>query len=98
MDTDMLNRIVKGIDFLNAKFGSLESWINKIDLDKLAMYSVYNCIVGQIFGSYDFTMWPESESPGVCSGHPYGFDDKNDRYDELTYAWTVVLSGLHTTL
>jgi len=98
MEKEMYERVNNGIEFLNSYFGILDAWINRVDLEKLDMHSLSDCIVGQIFGYYKYSLWCSEEDIEYCSGHPYGFDDSSGRYTELTEAWIVVLSNLRTTL
>lgn len=97
MTRDMYSRISAGIDFLNGQFGSIHGWINKIDLEMLDMHSLKCCIIGQLYGSYRWDLWNADGRIGY-SGHPYGFDDEEERYAELTAAWIAVISGLRSTL
>lgn len=97
MTPDMYSRISAGIDFLNEQFGSIHAWINEIDLEMLNMHSLEYCVIAQLYGSYCYELWNTDARIGY-SGHPYGFDDEQEEYAELTAAWIAVISGLRSTL
>jgi len=48
--TDYSDRIKRGADWLDADYGP--SWVEDIDLGYLALSSVSNCILGQLFNSF----------------------------------------------
>ena len=97
-EAQMYDRISAGITFLSVEHGSIHAWINRIDLDKLDLYSQINCIIGQLYGTYKYELWTQYGAAGSYSGHPFGFDDENEDYAELTEAWRLVISGLRSVL
>lgn len=98
MDRDTYVRIDAGIDLLNDQFGSIHAWINRIDLDALDMFSLGQCIIGQLFGYYKSELWCAQGETSYYSGHRFGFDDESEQYAALTEAWIIVISNLRSVI
>ena len=94
-------RVRRGIQFLNAR---VSGWHTKIDLRKLNMDAITECIGGQVSGSYGqfLAEYLISGSRAVA----YGFmvpqsipsNDRFDRYCEsLTQCWREEIKKLDAT-
>lgn len=73
-------------------------WTNRVDLDRLRMSSVHNCVLGQVFGGYltgvtalgvsadvVFTDWPNAESVIL------GFNGAGADFGRLDEAWKELI-------
>jgi hypothetical protein len=47
----MLDAIENGVKLLDENLG--EDWVYKINLDKLDIASIYDCVLGQLYGNFD---------------------------------------------
>lgn len=72
-----------GIDTLNAHFAGT-IWVRHIDVSRLDIWSVVNCVLGQLFGSYAKGL----AELGLDSGIDHGFTDIGFTTTEhLTAEW-----------
>lgn len=79
---DAMKRVSRGAKLLNK---NQPGWQNEIDLDRFDITDEHVCIIGQVFGSYD---WISSAGIESEEGSFYGFDCRTDEwtaYDCLTY-------------
>ena len=78
MPHDYSQQIQTGIAKLNKYFGGSQ-WVKSIDLDRLDMNSLGDCVFGQLFPTYD-----SRPKEGWTFEKEYGFDIDCYNYD-LTY-------------
>jgi hypothetical protein len=76
----------EGAEFLDEHFGD-ESWREDISVERLAMGSCFECVLGQLFGSY-------AEGASAIGPHPEAsFDYQKVDMHTLTMAWIELLTG-----
>lgn len=77
------------------------TWRDEIDLDELNLSDMYNCVLGQVYGSFTAgTRALNIDSKGRDHEASYGFEvsraeaeeDEYAAYDRLTLAWVEYLS------
>lgn len=77
MDYTYEQRVANSIKLLDDNVGKFDwltaDWHSKIDLDKLDMYSVKNCVLGQLEGDYDKACDAFENIGIVTSGSKYIF-------------------------
>lgn len=90
-DIRYLSYVVKGAALLDERvFG----WVKKIDLRKLDMCSLTDCLLGQLFGRYG----DGKAHLGITQGADYGFDvfagqgGDGVAYRQLRAAWFRVIA------
>lgn len=87
---DHTSNVARGVELLDSRFAN---WRKVIDLDKLDMLSLDNCVLGQLFGSYSngvSALWFAGYHSDWANEH--GFDTCAE-YGELTRVWKDAVSG-----
>ncbi len=88
--------IAKGAEFLDQN-ADIEGWRGKINLDKLHMGNIYQCVLGQLFGNY----WDVIHQYDISSANSQamGFmadtfsdDYAENGYDTLNREWKEFLA------
>ncbi len=89
-------RVAKGSQWLDQK---QPGWRQKINIDTLDVESMYNCVLGQVFGSFSHAIHdcgiPLSILDwGFCCPIKYSRDKSvvSQAFGKLTAAWKKVLS------
>lgn len=91
-------RIVNGAELLDYE---RPGWREEVDLDELNLGDMYNCVLGQFYGSYTTgTRALDIDGKGRDYEASYGFEvsraeaeeDEYAAYDRLTLAWVEYLS------
>jgi hypothetical protein len=73
---------------------NVPDWIDRIDLSRLNVGRCQDCLLGQLFGSYQFGL----SGLGLYQGKEmssYGFNTNSDNefgYEELTEAWRDLIA------
>jgi hypothetical protein len=93
--------VARGAAKLTEHFGD-ESWKDQIDPETLEIWSVYRCVLGQLFGTPNWPgfvdgmdvlfgfQWPERILP-----EEYGFSCPTDQELEYKQAWVELVTGEH---
>lgn len=87
--------VQRGAELLDQK--GVKDWYSKVDLDTLQMYSLANCVLGQLYGSvhdglkslqkFDTNnLYIEDEWQKVCF-HGFSVNDYEDNFDMLGEMW-----------
>ena len=92
-DVDRMSEAIdRGVDLLNEH---TPHWFKLIDLKRLELSVCADCIIGQVFGTDDFTEAFEAFAPEGTEPYMYGFDtDDGEDYTELTDVWTGKIEEL----
>jgi len=96
----MLKQVQNGIDFLNDSQVVPKDWYNKIDLDRLNMKSLGDCVLGQIrsmvddeyFGTYEYDL-------GFDINDDYYYlneSDKPQAFNDLKETWRSEIEKLRS--
>lgn len=92
------DRIVNGAELLDYE---RPGWRDEIDLDELNLSDMYNCVLGQVYGSFTAGIRVlDIDSKGRDYEASYGFEvscaeaeeDEYTAYDRLTLTWVEYLS------
>ena len=78
MNESIQDCVNRGVILLNERE---PGWLDRIDLDRLSLSSLCNCVLGQVLGGYD--------SDYVEDDYKYGFDTTTQigECSELTACW-----------
>jgi len=66
-------------------------WYWDVDIDNLSLWSTWDCILGQLYGS--FGVGESALGLGNKDAEYYGFFRENDDYEELHDAWIAAIKA-----
>lgn len=81
-------RIQQGVALLDRQRGP--GWVNDIDLGSLDIGDRRNCVLGQLYGRYEYGMFAKGLSTHSVA-REYGFYDRFGRYDSLNKKWIKLI-------
>jgi len=70
-------------------------WATKVDLDRLNMSSVYDCVLGQVYGTYDRAMQALGWDGRGINAIEHGFylPMMSEAWPDLNEEWKVFIEG-----
>lgn len=85
IDETTLDHVKQGMTLLKIKYG--ENYVEHIDPKTLDLACGSDCVLGQLYGSYDEGL----AALNIGNGGDYGFDANGASYHELDAAWIQLL-------
>lgn len=96
IDAEVLERVQKGLKFLEEKHGP--GWEDKIDMRKLNLERGSVCVLGQVYAGKSrdayvtgFDWATDQFAEELEDPSEFGFDTYDEAYSVLTEAWKIVL-------
>ena len=68
-DISIADRVAAGVAYLDQLEADPNWWVGRIDVDRLDIAHVFNCVLGQIYGSYGTALlftWDFDSLAGAC--------------------------------
>lgn len=91
-DEIIKERVLAGLEALQRDYG--DAWVEKIDCEELDLSNEAQCVLGQVYGSFDdglSEIVPEGNTAHLIWARDHGFYDDDCDYSDLDEAWHAIL-------